>query len=223
MNITLRITLVTLLFSTFTFAQQITIKNIESRLVTHQGIEFVGELRDKGNDFYSFSDWNNKGVIFVEGKQYLLSNINFNVSTNKFESRVKRDELFCYKSSEIDSISINNLMFKKVGNSFYEVLYEQENSLFLKKHDLKYKAGVVNRLDGIEGSPSISKKFRYLVKVDDNLKQIELNKKSVLGLVDSEQMVEIEKFAKGEHLSYKKEKDVTKIIEYMLQHSTIIS
>jgi len=223
MKITCRITLIALLFSTFTFAQQITIKKIESRLVTHQGVEFVGELKDKSSDIYTFSDWNNKGIIFINGKQYLLSNINFNVTTNKFDSRVKRDELFCYKNSEIDSISINNLMFKNIGNSFYEVLYEQENSLFLKKHDLKYKAGVVNRLDGVEGSPLISKKFRYLVKIGDNLKQIELNKKSVLSLVDSVKKVEIEKFAKEEHLSYKKEKDVTKIIEYMLQHSSIIS
>ena len=35
------------------FAQQITIKHIESRLVTHQGIEFIGELRDKSDDIYS--------------------------------------------------------------------------------------------------------------------------------------------------------------------------
>jgi len=47
----------------YIFAQQITIKYIESRLVTHQGIEFIGELKDKKNDLYSYTNWDNKGVF----------------------------------------------------------------------------------------------------------------------------------------------------------------
>lgn len=218
------LTLITIVFSTYSNAQQITIKNIESRLITHQGVEFIGELKDRNNDIYSFSDWNNNAIIFVDHKRYLLSNINFNVSTNKFDSRIKRGELFCYKNSGIDSISINNLMFKKISNSFYQVLFEKENSLFLKKHDLKYKAGVVNRIDGNEGSPSISLKYRYAVKVDDLFKYIELNKRDILSLLKSEEEEElINSFVKEKGLSYKKEKDVTKIIQYMLQNSSITS
>jgi len=202
------------------FAQQITIKHIESRLVTHQGIEFIGELKDKSDDIYSYPNWNNKGVIFVENRGYSLFNLNFNVTTNNFESRVKRGELFSYKSAQIDSVNINNHLFKKVGNSFYEVLLEKENNFFLKKYDIKYKVGSVNRLDGSEGRATTSLTYKYLVKSNDIIRKIELNKKSILSLIESDQDKEnLEKFVRSKDLSYKREKDTIRIVEFIIQNS----
>lgn len=207
----------------YIFAQQITIKYIESRLVTHQGIEFIGELKDKKNDLYSYSNWDNKGVIFVDNKRYYLGNLNFNVSTNSFDSRIKREKFFSYKSSEIDSVTINNHMFKKVSNSFYEVLFETENNLFLKKYEIKYKAGSVSRLDGSIGKSTTALIYKYLIKSDDAIKMISLNKKSILGLLKSEFDKEnLETYVKTENLSYKKEEDTIKIFEFILKNSKIL-
>jgi len=207
----------------YIFAQQITIKYIESRLVTHQGIEFIGELKDKKNDLYSYSNWDNKGVIFVDNKRYYLGNLNFNVTTNSFDSRIKREKFFSYKSSEIDSVTINNHMFKKVSNSFYEVLFETENNLFLKKYEIKYKAGSVSRLDGSIGKSTTALIYKYLIKSDDAIKMISLNKKSILGLLKSEFDKEnLETYVKTENLSYKKEEDTIKIFEFILKNSKIL-
>jgi len=203
-----------------TFAQQITIKRIESRLITNEGIEFIGELKDKKDDVYSYTSWDNKGVIFVENSSYFLSNLNFNVTTNSFDSRIKREKLFSYKSSDIDSVTINNHMFKKVSNSFYEVLFEKKNYLFLKKYDIKYKAGTVNRLDGTEGKSTTSLIYKYLIKSNDVIKMISLNKKSILDLVENDLDKEnLERYVKSENLSYKKEEDSIKIFEYIIKHS----
>jgi len=207
----------------YIFAQQITIKYIESRLVTHQGIEFIGELKDKKNDLYSYTNWDNKGVIFVDNKRYYLSNLNFNVTTNSFDSRIKREKYFSYKSSEIDSVTINNHMFKKVSNSFYEVLFETENNLFLKKYDIKYKAGSVSRLDGSIGKSTTALIYKYLIKSDDAIKMISLNKRSILDLLESEFDKEnLETYVKTENLSYKKEEDTIKIFEFILKNSKIL-
>ena len=207
----------------YIFAQQITIKYIESRLVTHQGIEFIGELKDKKNDLYSYTNWDNKGVIFVDNKRYYLSNLNFNVTTNSFDSRIKREKYFSYKSSEIDSVTINNRMFKKVSNSFYEVLFETENNLFLKKYDIKYKAGSVSRLDGSIGKSTTALIYKYLIKSDDAIKMISLNKRSILDLLESEFDKEnLETYVKTENLSYKKEEDTIKIFEFILKNSKIL-
>jgi hypothetical protein len=127
------ILLITYLIYNYSYSQKITIKNIESRLITHQGVEFVGELKDnKADDLYMLPNWNNEGILFLDNKMYSLANLNFNVSTNSFDSRVDRKKLFSYKNSTIDSVEINKQLFKKVEGVFYEVIYEKEDNLFLK-------------------------------------------------------------------------------------------
>ena len=62
--------------------KRVTIKKIESRLITNEGIEFVGTVRDKNNDHYMFPRWSNNGVLYVGQKIYGIGNINFNITTN---------------------------------------------------------------------------------------------------------------------------------------------
>lgn len=211
--------LIAILFIQQLIAQKITINYIESRLVTHQGVEFLGKLKDKNNDIYSFPNWDNQGVLFIDNHKYYLSNLNFNVATNSFESRIKRDELFSYKTSQIDSVAINNHLFKKVGNSFYEVLFEKDNNLFLKKYAVKYKAGSVNRLNGTQGKATTSLTFKYLVKSKDIIKPVELSKNGFLSIFNQDQQEIVDKYVKSEKLSYKKEKDMIEIIEFMISTS----
>jgi len=198
----------------FVFSQRITAINIETRLVTNQGVEFIGELKDIDDNIYVFPTWKNYGVLYVNKKTYQLNNINFNVETNSFESRLKKDQLFSYGKSSLDSVSINNHLFKKIGNSFYEVLYEKGGDLFLKKHDVKYVKGEDKRLGGPRGKTKVSLDYKYLIVSKDDFKKIELNKKSIINFFDEDS--KLKSFVKKERLSYKKEKDVIKIIDYMI-------
>lgn len=213
------------LFCNTSYGQHITIKRIESRLITNQGVEFVGNLNDKNNDLYSFPRWNNHGIIFLDHKAYSLSNINFNVTTNSFESRINKNKLFSFKSAEIDSVSINDLLFKKIGNSFYEVLFENGNNLFLKKHDITFQKGVENRLGvGRLGKTQTLIAYNYLIKYGDIFKRVELNKSSIVGLLANDKDKDaLEDFVKKENLSYKKVNDIIKIFQFLLKNSSKIS
>lgn len=208
----------------YSYGQHITINRIESRLITDQGIEFIGDLNDKNNDLYTFPNWNNTGVIYLDSKAYHLANINFNVTRNSFDSRINRKKLFAFKSSRIDSVSINNLMFKKFGNSFYEVLCENDSNVFLKKHDITFQKGIENRLGGgTLGKTKTLLAFNYLVKSGDVFKRVELNKSSILELLVSESDREsLINYVKKERLSYKRVKDVTKMFEFLMKNSNQI-
>jgi hypothetical protein len=208
----------------YSYGQHITINRIESRLITDQGIEFIGDLNDKNNDLYTFPNWNNKGIIYLDSNAYSLANINFNVIKNSFDSRINRKKLFAFKSSRIDSVSINNLIFKKYGNYFYEVLCENGTNVFLKKHDITFQKGIENRIGG--GALSKTKTllaFNYLVKSGDIFKRVNLNKSSILGLLVSESdRLSLMDYAKRERLSYKRIKDVTKMFEFLMKNSNQI-
>ncbi|MCF6212697.1 MAG: hypothetical protein L3J45_01590 [Flavobacteriaceae bacterium] len=215
-----------LLLSNISYGQQrITINRIESRLITNQGIEFIGNLKDKNNDLYTFSNWNNRGMIYLDGKAYSLSNINFNVSTNSFDSRINREKYFSFKSSEIDSVSINNLMFKKMGSSFFEVLFEIGNNSFLKKHDITFKKGVSNRLGvGTLGSTKTLIAYNYLIKSGDVFKKVEFNKRSILELLDNDNDKEaLINFVRRRNLSYKKLHDIVVIFKFIFNNLNWIS
>ncbi|MFK5957931.1 MAG: hypothetical protein QM495_03560 [Lutibacter sp.] len=206
------------------YSQHITIKRIESRLITNEGIEFLGNLNDKSNDLYSFSNWRNEGIIYLNNKAYSLSNINFNVNKNLFESRISRDKLFAFNKAEIDSVRINNFLFKKIGNSYYEVLFESENNLLLKKHDITFRKGIENRLGG--GTLGKTKEliaYNYLIKSGDLFKRVELKKNSILEVLNPNINKKfLANFVKKEDLSYKKVKDIIRIFKFILRNSNSI-
>lgn len=201
------------------FGQQITSIRVECKLITNQGVEFIGEVKDKSNeDIYMMSNWSNQSVLYFNSQEYSLSNINFNVSTNSFDSKIDRIKLFSYNNSTIDSVKINNHLFKKVEDIFYQVLFEQGNNLFLKKFDIKINKGAINRLDLSEGKSFSTLIYIYLIKFDNVFEKVDLNKKSILGLLknekDQDKLIE---FVKQQNLSYKNEVDVVKMFEYILK------
>ena len=61
---TIKYFLILSFFCNYTYSQRITIKSIESKLITHQGVEFIGKLKEKNKDLYAFPNWNNQGVIY---------------------------------------------------------------------------------------------------------------------------------------------------------------
>jgi len=216
-----KLTLVLLLITNCTFAQKrISIKKIESRLITNEGVEFVGTLRNKNNDHYMFPKWNNNGVIYVDRKMYGLGNINFNITTNSVDSRITQDKLFMFQSSSVDSISINNRLFKKVGTLLYEVLFERQNSMLLKKYDVEYEAGQVGRMGVVQGPGPTSVVFKYVVvKPGKRMENIELNKRSILEIFENEREA-LESYAKKEHLSFRKEEDIVKMLNFLSTSSS---
>lgn len=208
-----------LFFTNFvSFSQQsITINRVESTLITNQGVNFIGSLKQPNNDFYVFENFNNSGIIFLNGESFAINNINFNVTTNNFESRLNRNDYFVYNNASIDFIVINSRNFKKIGNIFYEVLVEHNDSFLLKKHIISFLKGVDNRLVGtVEDSKPIID-FKYLVKDKDTFVPIELNKRGIFDFFKDKEDI-LERFLKSTDLSYRNEEDLAKIVEYMFSN-----
>jgi hypothetical protein len=197
----------------------VTIKNVESKLVTHEGVEFSGKLIKKNKDLHMFDTWRNSGVIYIDGNMYRISNINFNVSTNQIDSQMKDGKYFIYKTSSIDSISINKRNFKRLGRTFYEVLLDKKDKMLLKKFDALQQQNSSNRMGGTIVRSRKLLKFKYLVKLEEGYKDIELNKKSVIDFFEGNED-KLFKFVKEEKLSYKKEKDLVKILNFMLDETS---
>ena len=218
-----KLTLVLLLIANCTVAQKrISIKKIESRLITNEGVEFVGTLRDKNNDHYMFPKWNNNGVLFVDRKMYGIGNINFNITTNSVDSRITQDKLFMFQSSSVDSVSINNRLFKRVGTLLYEVLFEGQNNALLKKYDIRYEDGYEGRtgVGANQGPSQTSVVFKYVVvKPGKRMENIELNKKSILEIFENESDILVG-YAKKEHLSFRKEEDIVKMLSFLATSSS---
>ena len=71
------------------------------------------------------------------------------------------------------------------------------------------------------GKSSTSLTYRYLIKIGDDFKTITLNKKGVVGIFDlKKNQEELIEFVKKEKLSYRKEKDIVKIVEFISDNST---
>lgn len=206
-------------FSEINYSQRITIDHIESRLVTHEGVEFIGTLEENSkSNFYLFKNWSNKGIIFVDNKTYYLENINFNITNNSFDSRIGRKKLFSFKTSEIDAVTIKGHTFKKIRNTFYEVLFEKNGKKLYKKYNIKYREGIVNRIGGEVGPVRKSIKFDYLLSINDSLKKIELNKKSILKALNSYKNL-VNDYLKNNRTSFKNEKGIISLLAYMSKSS----
>lgn len=200
----------------YSYGQRITINRIETRLITNQGIEFIGELKDITKVHYSYSNFSNKGILFLNKTKYEISNLNFNASTNAFESRINRKKLFSYKNSLLDSVSINNHLFKKIDGYFYEELYKNKNFTFLKKHDIKFHNGKMNIMGLPDTEEFTSLVYRYLLKNKSKFTPLKLNKKSILGLIENkEDQNALSLFVKKNKLSFKREKDIGRIFNYL--------
>lgn len=199
-------------------AQQVTIQRVKSVLVTNEGVEFTGKLVDKKKDLYMFPKWKNTGAIHMDGKTYRINNLNLNVTTNAIESRVK-DKFFIYQANLIDSVTLNNRSFKRLGRTFYEVLVDRKENMFLKKFDSQSQKSKSNRLGGTVKRSRKLLKFEYLIKEDDQFKKVELNKKSILETF-ADKKDELLGYAKSNKLSFKKEEDMIKILNFMFSQSS---
>jgi len=204
-------------------AQRITIESIETKLLTQQGVDFVGKVAESKNDLHLFPTWRNNGVLFYNDNEYQISNLNYNISENKVSCKLKNGKYFVFRSMDIPMFSINNRLFKKKGRSYFEVLLEEDEAYFYKRYDVKYKDGVKHRMGG--GNVSSSRfvlAHSYLIKSGDVTKTLESNKKSILEFFKSQQTI-LKKFVKEHKLSYKKESDLVKIISYMLKNANQLS
>jgi len=167
-----------------------------------------------------FKNWKNYAVIITNDKQkFSLSNINFNIERNTFESKIGQDSLFTFSFNNIDKFVVNNKIFKNFyfnnSNRVFEIIYESDEFSILKGYRVQLIEGSTNPMVNRKNSKLVQKSSYYLKK-GANIKPFKLSKKKVFGLAngDQEKTQKMEKYVKSNKLSYKKAEDVQRILTY---------
>ena len=169
---------------------------------------------------YLFDEWENKGIIVVGNKRYVISNINFHISQDAIMSKIEEDSTFVFNFQGIDKILINNRVFKsfynssKVKNKVYEVIYENQEIALLKGYTVSL----------IEASPNpmvnryinkIKRTSNYYIYKNGAIQSFKLKKSNIQNLVSKEKTQKLEQYVKDNNLSYKKENNVIKMLNYI--------
>ena len=167
----------------------------------------------EGN-IYVFENWTNRGILKIGKNEFKLSNINFNMRTNKIESRVGKDSVYIFDLTNVDHIFINNRKFKNYyfsnQNEILEVIYDGDDFKMLKDYKVDIKRGEVDPLMIKKKVAKFYTNAFYYIKKGNDFKKIKLKKKDILLLFDNKSNL-VSNFVKENKLSYKKEKDINKI------------
>jgi len=169
---------------------------------------------------YLFNDWNNRAVIHTNDNQrFAVRNVNLNLKLHTIEAKVGMDSIFTFNFNNIEKFIINDAVYKNYywddDNKVYQVIYEADDFQVLKGFKVVLQEGSANPMLNRMTDKYIRKASYYLRK-GDAIKPFRLTKKRILKLVngDSEVAHNIENYAKNNNLSFKRDDDVQKILEY---------
>ena len=170
--------------------------------------------------FYMYDNWQNYAVIHTSDNQkFALRNINLNLQRNVFEARVEGDSIFTFNFNNIDKFIVNGVEFKNYywndDNRVYQVIYEGEDLQLLKGFKVDLVEGSANPMLNRANDRYVRKEY-YFVREKGKISKFKLKKSKILKLVggDEGKANEILNYARRNKLSFSKENDVKKILEY---------
>ena len=194
--------------------------NIQHIKTFGSSITFYNPKRQTDGTLYLFDKWDNYCIIQTEDNQkFVLRNINLNMKRHTFESKVEGDSIFTFSFNNIDRFIINGRTYKNYyweeDNRVYEIIYDSNDFQILKGFRVKLVEGSANPMLNRSKDKYVRKEY-YSLKRDNKIKPFKLKKSHILKLVDGDIDKEnkIKDYAKNNSLSFKKEKDVLKILEY---------
>ena len=165
---------------------------------------------------FLFPNWNNVGKIYSKGNTHSLRNFNYDVLSDDIGTLVGKDSILVFNKVSIDSFSVHKKIFKKYNGQFYNVINEGSKISLLIKHEVYIVEGFLNPIDGIKGKSRFKTIDDYYIKKSNNIVKFIPSKRSILSIFKEDE-IRVKKFIKQNKLSFKKEKDLIKIIEYYNQ------
>ena len=160
---------------------------------------------------FLFENFNNTGVLHtLSNKTYRINNINIDLVSGNYISKISKDSIFIYNG--LDEVLINKRRFKKLNNKIYEILYKSKKYGFYKLYSKKKKKAIIHKMSGAIIKPErLVNKVKYVYIQNGMYKNIRLKKKDIQYLIKNKK--NIKKYIKDNNLSYKKEKDVIQILK----------
>ncbi len=178
------------------------------------------EFNRRGTDgtVYLFDNWENKGVVDVGEKRYVVTNLNYHIKRDEFMMKMEGDSTFIFDLLRVDKFSVNNREFTNIydpvesKNKIYEVLYQDQKRSLLKGYFVKYKEASPNPMVN-RGRNEIKQGHSYFMYENGKLLPFRLKKSKTLDLVSIDQSKQLELYIKTNDLSYRKEMDMVKILD----------
>jgi len=170
---------------------------------------------------YLFDDWIHSARVYAtNGQLYMLDNINLNLNTQAFVTKIGQDSLFTFQFNQIDYFEVlgrkYESKFTKTGRQIYEVIADYGDDRLLRAYTVKL---VPSSPDPMKNRP-VDKYIRrenFYYEHDDKITLMPLRKGRVLKSFDLEkpQEKELVKYVKQNDLSYGDEKDIIKMMDYV--------
>ncbi|WP_271783073.1 hypothetical protein [Aquimarina algiphila] len=173
----------------------------------------LGEKEIKGSKYYE-EDFK-LAVIYDGDKVIHKSPIKYNAFNDEIEV-LEDDKEFALLKKEGIKVVLDSYQYVMLKNKGYFIIFNKnkKTSLVLKPKKKFRKGAEAESTYSQVIPPSFIDNFEYYIKTKEGeLEKIKLKKKNVLAVL-KDKKTEIEKFASSKKLSFKKEEDLVKIIEY---------
>ena len=85
---------------------------------------------------YLYNSWNNKAKIYYDDKVYVINNFNYNIYSERFESKLSEDSILIINPRNIKSILIDDKVFGRyldpefIRNSYFEEIVKFDNYFY---------------------------------------------------------------------------------------------
>lgn len=172
---------------------------------------------------YLFKSWNNRSKIIYENKEFVINIFNYNIYSERFESKLSEDSIFIINPRNVKNILINDKLFGRYldpefqRNSYFEEIIKIDDFMLLKKYVVKIKKGSINPLtkEKLTNDALVMDEIYYLCDIKDmTLKKIKLKKSTFSQLFKKEYIEDINSFVKINKLKYNDVDDIKKTVQY---------
>ena len=171
---------------------------------------------------YLFDEWNNSAEIHtLSNEKFLVRNINLNINRNAFEAKLTdSDSIFSFNFNNIRHIVINDKIYKNYyyndDNRVYEIIYQSNKFSIMKGFSIKVVSSSGNPMVN-RSNDKYARFSSYFIKRNNSIKPFKLRKRSIYNLLDNDKNVisRLESYMSNKTLSYKREKDVVQILDYV--------
>ena len=146
------------------------------------------------------------------------------MSRNAFEAKGENDSIFSFNFNNIDKVIVNDMVFKNYyyneDNRVYQIVYENDSFSILKGFSVKLVSRSGNPMINRENDRYVRKKKYFLRnKKSKTIKYFKLNRRSINKLFTNinKSQIDIDSFISENELSFKDEKDVSRILDYVFE------
>lgn len=170
--------------------------------------------------FLLFDKWDNRGVIVLGGEKLVVNNINYHVDEEKFISELDNDSTFVFDFKGIERIIVNSRPFISMyssaegKNKVYEVVVEGNKISLVKNYYSNVTQGSTNPMLN-RARNKIQLRSNYFVLKNGGLLPFNAKKSGFKKFLNPQDAAAVDQFVKEKKLSYRKEKDLKEIFNYL--------